>query len=78
MGVAVMISWCGWWPALGALLAQTQALVHTEAVLLINDDQREGFETPPLSWNSACVPITMPAWPSRTPLEDRTRGRLPV
>ncbi len=44
MGVAVMMSWCGRRPCFCALLPQRHALLHAEAVLLVDDDQRQARE----------------------------------
>ena len=44
IGVAVITSWCGNRPSDRPFLAQLQALVHAEAVLLVDDRQREALE----------------------------------
>ena len=61
IGVAVMISWCGTRPCLLPLLLQPQALLHAEAVLLVDDDEREVLRTRcPPGTARACRPRCAP------------------
>ena len=54
-----------------ALGAEREALVHAEAVLLVDDGKRRGRGTTTSSWNSAWVPTAMSMLPSASPASDR-------
>jgi hypothetical protein len=65
--VAVITSWCGTRPSRRlALVAQRQALVHAEAVLLVDDGQAEIVELDAFLHQCACVPTTTCAAPDAT------------
>ena len=62
------MSWCGCAAAAGARAfhAQREALVHAEAMLLVDDREAEIARTRTSSWNSACVPTAICVSPPAT------------
>ena len=68
IGVAVMCSTCGARPA-RRLARERGALAHAEAVLLVDDRDRQRAEARPASSISACVPTTSEQLAAREPRE---------